>query len=233
MGHVSEPSTCHSDFNSARTPAGICRTVCLIFVPFAAGYFLSYFFRTINALISDALTAEFSLGARELGLLTSVYFLSAVIQLPLGVMVDRCGPRRVQSALLLVAAAGAAVFARGRGLWTLAPGCALLGIGAGSALISRFQGHRAVVSARALRARQRLFRDGGRVRRHRRNHAGSLGRLWRSLSADRLSNGVNSRHRAADRSTRVVRASGQGWPSSCRDSKPGRIAMTSETEITQ
>ena len=131
--------TRHGDLNSVGTAAGICRTVFLIFVPFAAGYFLSYFFRTINALMSDTLTAEFNLGAQELGLLTSVYFLSAVIQLPLGVMVDRYGPRRVQGALLLVAAAGAALFAAGSDLWTLALGRALLGIGAGSALISGFK----------------------------------------------------------------------------------------------
>ena len=138
-GYVSDPSNCHSGINSVAMPAGICRTICLIFVPFAMGYFLSYFFRTINALISDTLTAEFRLGAHELGLLTSVYFLSAVIQLPLGVMVDRYGPRRVQSALLLLAAAGAALFAAGDGLWTLVLGRALLGIGAGSALISGFK----------------------------------------------------------------------------------------------
>ena len=121
------------------TPERVARSVFLIFVPFAAGYFLSYFFRTINALICGTLTAEFRLGAHELGLLTSVYFLSAVIQLPLGVMVDRYGPRRVQSALLLVAATGAALFAAGGGLWTLVLGRTLLGIGAGSALISGFK----------------------------------------------------------------------------------------------
>jgi sugar phosphate permease len=139
MGHVSEASTSHSDFNLLGTPAGVARTVFLIFVPFAAGYFLSYFFRTINALICGTLIAEFRLGAHEIGLLTSVYFLSAIIQLPLGVMVDRYGPRRVQSALLLVAAAGAALFAAGGGLWTLVLGRTLLGIGAGSALISGFK----------------------------------------------------------------------------------------------
>jgi MFS family permease len=132
MEHVSESSTSHCDSNSVRMPAGVFRTLVLIFVPFAAGYFLSYFFRTINALISDTLTTEFRLGACELGLLTSVYFLSAIVQLPLGVMVDRHGPRLVQSVLLLVAAAGAALFSAGSGLWTLVLGRALLGIGAGS-----------------------------------------------------------------------------------------------------
>ena len=81
------------------------RPILLVFLPFAAGYFLSYFFRTINAVIAGQLTAELGLDASHLGLMTSVYFLTfAAIQLPLGVLLDRFGPRRVQSGLLLVAA---------------------------------------------------------------------------------------------------------------------------------
>jgi len=69
-----------------------------VFLPFAAGYFLSYFFRTINAVIAGQLTAELGLDASHLGLMTSVYFLTfAAIQLPLGVLLDRFGPRRVQA----------------------------------------------------------------------------------------------------------------------------------------
>ena len=61
------------------------RPVITVFVPFAAGYYLSYLFRTINALISDQLTADLKLGAVDLGLLTSVYFLTfAAAQLPIG-----------------------------------------------------------------------------------------------------------------------------------------------------
>ena len=36
-----------------------------LFVPFALGYFLSYFFRTINAVIAPQLTAEFALMLRR------------------------------------------------------------------------------------------------------------------------------------------------------------------------
>jgi len=61
------------------------RPILLVFLPFAAGYFLSYFFRTINAVIAGQLTAELGLDASHLGLMTSVYFLTfAAIQLPLG-----------------------------------------------------------------------------------------------------------------------------------------------------
>jgi sugar phosphate permease len=50
-----------------------------------SGYYLLYLYRTINALISSRLTAEFGFNATDLGLLTSVYFLTfAVVQLPVG-----------------------------------------------------------------------------------------------------------------------------------------------------
>ena len=74
MEQVSEPPTSHSDCNPVRMVAGIYRTSVLIFVPFETGYFMSYFSRTINALMSDRLTAEFRLSARELGLLTRKAF---------------------------------------------------------------------------------------------------------------------------------------------------------------
>src|SRR6516164_2954547 len=120
------------------------RPIVLVFLPFAAGYFLSYFFRTINAVIAGQLTAELELDASHLGLMTSVYFLTfAAIQLPLGVLLDRFGPRRVQSGLLVVAAGGAALFARSDDFATLVVGRALIGFGVAGALIA---GLKAIVS---------------------------------------------------------------------------------------
>src|ERR1700730_4779741 len=93
------------------------RPIVFVLLPFGAGYFLSHLFRTINALISAQLTAELGLSAAELGLLTSVYFLTfAAAQLPIGVALDYYGPRLVQTGLLLLAAAGAALFCFGAGL---------------------------------------------------------------------------------------------------------------------
>jgi MFS family permease len=120
------------------------RPILLVLLPFAAGYFLSCFFRTINAVIAGQLTAELGLDASHLGLMTSVYFLTfAVIQLPLGVLLDRFGPRRVQSGLLLVAAVGAALFARSNQFAALVVGRALIGFGVAGALIA---GLKAIVS---------------------------------------------------------------------------------------
>jgi len=119
------------------TPMRGWRRILLVLLPFAAGYYLSYLFRTINALISAQLGSDLALGAAELGLLTAVYFLAfAAIQLPVGIMLDRYGPRRVQSALLLVAAAGAAIFGSADGLVTLIVGRALVGLGVAAALIA-------------------------------------------------------------------------------------------------
>jgi MFS family permease len=111
------------------------RLIAFVFLPFAAGFYLSYLFRTINALISGELRSELALGAADLGLLTSVYFLSfGAAQIPIGVMLDRHGPRRVQSALLLIAAAGAALFAVSEGFVALVFARALIGLGVAAAL---------------------------------------------------------------------------------------------------
>jgi Major Facilitator Superfamily len=83
-----------------------------VFVPFVFGYYIAYLFRTINAVMAAPLATELGLGADDLGLLTSVYFLTfAVAQIPIGILLDRYGPRRVQSVLLVVAAVGSTLFA--------------------------------------------------------------------------------------------------------------------------
>lgn len=111
------------------------RLIVRVFLPFAAGYYLSYLFRTINALISSHLVAEIGLGTADLGLLTSVYFLVfAAAQIPVGILLDRFGPRRVHSCLLLVAAAGAGLFAMSGGLPLLLISRAMIGLGVAAAL---------------------------------------------------------------------------------------------------
>jgi predicted MFS family arabinose efflux permease len=78
-----------------------------VFLPFALGYVLSYFLRNVNAVIAPDLERDLGISPSSLGLLTSTYLLAfAAAQLPLGVALDRFGPRRVESGLLLVAAAG-------------------------------------------------------------------------------------------------------------------------------
>ena len=142
------------------------RLIACVLLPFAAGYYLSYLFRTINALIAGDLTAELGLSAADLGFLTSVYFLVfAAVQLPFGVLLDRYGPRTIQSALLLLASAGALVFALADGLVGLAGRPRVDRTRRRLGADGRLQGHRAVVSAGADCTRQRLARHAGRARR--------------------------------------------------------------------
>jgi predicted MFS family arabinose efflux permease len=116
------------------------RLMVLALAPFAFGYFLSYLFRAANAVVAADLVAEIGLTASELGLLTAAYlFAFAVFQLPLGILLDRYGPRRVQAALMVLAAAGALLFASGRSVALLATARALIGLGFAGGLMSGFK----------------------------------------------------------------------------------------------
>jgi MFS family permease len=113
-----------------------------IILPFALGYFLSYAFRVVNAVLAPHLVSDLGVKAADLGLLTSVYFITfAAFQLPLGMLLDRFGPRRVEGLLLLVAAAGAFLFARADSLAGLVVGRALIGLGVSACLMAAFKAY--------------------------------------------------------------------------------------------
>lgn len=108
-------------------------------LPFLAGYFVSYVYRSINAIIGPELAREFGLTAAGLGLLSGIYFFSfALFQLPLGVLLDRYGPRRVNATLLMVAAAGGLWFALAGSSTELTLARALIGLGVSGCLMSSF-----------------------------------------------------------------------------------------------
>lgn len=108
-----------------------------LFLPFAAGYFLSYLYRTANAVLGPVIAGELQLPDQALGLLTSTYFLAfGAAQLPLGMALDRFGARRVEATLLLVAALGTAVFSLSDTLTGLAIGRGLVGLGVAACLMA-------------------------------------------------------------------------------------------------
>ncbi len=111
-----------------------------VFVPFALGYFLSYLFRAVNNVIAPNLVADLGLDAADLGLLTSTYFLTfAAFQLPLGILLDRFGPRRTEAVLLLFAALGAFLFAVADSAFGLIVGRAFIGFGVSACLMAAFK----------------------------------------------------------------------------------------------
>lgn len=120
----------------AAAPTGP-RLLAIVFLPFAAGYYVSFLFRNVNSVVFPELTQAFGLSPGALGFLTSAYFLTfAGAQLPLGILMDRYGPRRVNATMLLVAALGAVVFAFAADLPVLVLGRALIGLGVAVCLMS-------------------------------------------------------------------------------------------------
>ncbi len=129
-----DPSQAHSPNPHQELPLTL---VLRVFLPFAAGYFLSYLYRTINAVLAPELESALGLDAAALGLLTSVYFLTfAAFQLPLGILLDRFSPHKVESLLLVLAAAGALLFAISDSLGDLVFGRALIGLGVSACLMA-------------------------------------------------------------------------------------------------
>jgi MFS family permease len=98
---------------------------------------MSQFLRTSIGVIAPDLAREIGLGAAGIGLLASSFFMSfAAAQVPLGVAIDRFGPRLVLAASTVIAVAGTVVFATGTSAEVLVAGRVLLGIGCSSFFIA-------------------------------------------------------------------------------------------------
>lgn len=126
---------------AARTEAPVALgVIALALGPFALGYLMSYLFRAANAVVEGQLVREIGLSPSELGLMTAAYLAAfALFQLPLGVLLDRYGPRRVQTVMMLVAAVGAALFAVSQNNLTLTLARALIGCGVAGGLMAGFK----------------------------------------------------------------------------------------------
>ena len=115
----------------------------LIFFVFACGYFLSCLLRAITATLSPLLTLEFNLLAGDLGLLAGGYFLGfASMQIPLGYLLDRHGPKKIVSSFLLIAIIGTAAFALAQNFAGLLISRILIGVGVSACLMGPLTGYR-------------------------------------------------------------------------------------------
>ena len=119
------------------------RAAIRVVLVFGLAYFLSYAMRAINAVIAPVLSADLQLTHADLGLLSAAYFMGfGLMQLPIGVWLDRHGPRRTESALLLFGALGAAIFASSETLFGVWVGRALIGVGVSACLMAAFKAFR-------------------------------------------------------------------------------------------
>ena len=93
-------------------------------------FFLSNFYRMSGAVISPHLTREIQLSPDQLGILAAAFFYAfALIQIPIGLLLDKFGARIIMPAFSLIGSAGAMVFAGSTGVNGLIAGRVLLGIG--------------------------------------------------------------------------------------------------------
>ena len=96
---------------------------CLLFT-------FSQFYRSSIAVISPNLVEELDLDTEDLGLISAAFFYAfAAMQIPVGLYLDRLGPRVLMTVLSLVAVAGATLFAYGESAAALIVGRSLLGVG--------------------------------------------------------------------------------------------------------
>ncbi len=115
----------------------------LVFLAFAFSYFMSALIRAITATISPVLTAELSLQARDLGLLSGGYFLGfAIMQLPLGKWLDKFGPKKVIVCFLSVAVLGCLAFAKATSFSGLLLARVFCGAGVSACLMAPLTGYR-------------------------------------------------------------------------------------------
>ena len=114
-----------------------------VFFVFAFGYFLSCLLRAITATLSPILTSEFELMAADLGLLAGGYFLGfASMQIPLGYLLDKFGPKKIVSSFLLIAFIGTISFALANSFSGLLISRILIGVGVSACLMAPLTGYR-------------------------------------------------------------------------------------------
>jgi predicted MFS family arabinose efflux permease len=100
------------------------------------GHVFSNAVRTIPAIAADVLQRDLGLSAETLAWITGAFpFAFAAVMIPVGIALDRYGPKRVNIALLGVAGIGALAAALAAGPWTMLLGQVVLGAGCSGMLM--------------------------------------------------------------------------------------------------
>ena len=115
----------------------------LIFCVFAFGFFISNLLRSITATLTPVLTTEFDLSAGNLGLLAGGYFIGfAVMQIPVGLLLDKHGPKKIISFFLVIAIIGTLSFALAKTFTGLLISRIFIGVGVSACMMGPLTGYR-------------------------------------------------------------------------------------------
>jgi MFS family permease len=95
-----------------------------------AGYTVSQFLRTSIGVLSPNMMNDFNINHNDMGLLGGVFFLSfAIFQIPAGILIDRFGPRKVMSSVIIFGVLGSIIFALSNSFYSLLIGRIFMGLG--------------------------------------------------------------------------------------------------------
>ena len=101
-----------------------------IMLVLCAGYTVSQFLRTSIGVLSPNMMNDFNINPNSMGLLGGVFFLSfAIFQIPAGILIDRYGPRKVMSAVIIFGVLGSIIFALSNSFYSLLVGRIFMGLG--------------------------------------------------------------------------------------------------------
>jgi sugar phosphate permease len=112
----------------------------IIFILATSLFFLSQFYRTSNAVIASELIRDLSLETEGLGLMSASFFYAfAITQIPISLLLDKVGPRRLMTFLTLLGILGAVIFSLADSLSLALIGRILLGVGMACNLMGTFK----------------------------------------------------------------------------------------------
>ena len=115
----------------------------IIFCIFAFGFLLSNLVRSITATLTPVLTYEFDLTAGNLGLLAGGYFIGfSIMQVPIGLLLDKFGPKKVVGYFLIIALVGTVSFALAKSFSGLLISRIFIGIGVSACMMGPLTGYR-------------------------------------------------------------------------------------------
>jgi sugar phosphate permease len=112
----------------------------IVFILATSLFFLSQFYRTSNAVIASELIRDLSLDTEGLGLMSASFFYAfAITQIPIILLLDKVGPRRLMTFLTLLGILGAVIFSLADSLSMGLIGRILLGVGMACNLMGTFK----------------------------------------------------------------------------------------------
>lgn len=111
-----------------------------LFILLSGLFLLSQFYRVSNAVIAPDLIKDLGLNAEMFGMLGGAFFYAfTLLQIPMGPMMDRIGPRLILSISSFLGAFGAFLFASGHSFLTVFLGRILIGAGMAPMLMGSFK----------------------------------------------------------------------------------------------